>query len=184
MPDASRGRPRRGDSTSALVDPADLPPPPSRTNLDQLILRAFYWVDEGLQRNLRQRGGPAVTHAQSMIILTIGEGISRPSAIADRLGVSRQAVHQGLQQLVQIGIIELIPDPNDGRAKIAVLSSTGEPIFSKGRSILRELEQELGRRIGSRALKQLRNALELDWGEPADLGAPKPRRPGRARSRQ
>ncbi len=66
-------------------------------NLDQMLLRAFYWMDESLQQNIRKRGGPNVSHSQSMIIMAIGEGITRPSAIADRLGVSRQAIHQALR---------------------------------------------------------------------------------------
>jgi len=82
-----------------------MPSSPEQTNLDQLLLRAFYWMDESLQRNLRAQGGPKVTHSQSMVILTIGEGIKRPSAIAERLGVSRQAVHQCLQELVKNGSV-------------------------------------------------------------------------------
>ena len=77
-------------------------------NLDQLIVRAFYWIDEGLQQNLRKHGGPTVTHSQSMIILSIGEGITRPSAIAERLGVSRQAIHQALRELTSVGLVPMM----------------------------------------------------------------------------
>ena len=139
------------------------------TNLGQLIVRAFYWVDEGLLASLRSGGGPEVTHAQSMIIMMIGEDIRRPSAIAERLGVSRQAVHQSLRHLTDIGIVELVPDPEDGRAKLARLSRTGAPIHKRARSILDELEIELGKRIGARCVANLRDALERDWGDPVKL---------------
>lgn len=141
----------------------------NKTNLDQLLLRAFYWMDESLQLNLRARGGPRVTHSQSMVILTLGEGIKRPSAIAERLGVSRQAVHQCLQELVRVGLVELVPDPEDGRAKIAKLSKQGKPVRLVANDVLFALEIELGKRIGKRNLENLRKALEQDWGDATAL---------------
>jgi len=139
------------------------------THLDQLIVRAFYWMDDSLQANIRKRGGPKVSHSQSMIIMAIGEGIRRPSAIADRLGVSRQAIHQSLRELIDIGLVELVPDPEDGRAKMAKLSRAGAPIQRMAYDILQELEVELGKRIGKRRVTALRDALEINWGEPALL---------------
>ena len=138
-------------------------------NLDQLFVRAFYWMDEGLQQNIRRRGGPSITHSQSLIIMSIGEGITRPSAIAERLGVSRQAIHQSLRELINVELVELVPDPDDGRAKLARLSKTGAPIQLMALEILGQLEIELGERIGKRRLHQLRSALEQDWGDPVDL---------------
>ena len=139
------------------------------TNLDQLVVRAFYWMDEGLQQNIRKRGGPSITHSQSLIIMSIGEGITRPSAIAERLGVSRQAIHQSLRELINVKLVELVPDPDDGRAKLARLSKTGAPIQRMALEILGELEVKLGERIGKRRLSQLRTALEQDWGDPVVL---------------
>ena len=134
-------------------------------NLDQLVVRAFYWMDEGLQQNIRRRGGPSITHSQSLIIMSIGEGITRPSAIAERLGVSRQAIHQSLRELINVGLVDLVPDPDDGRAKLARLSKTGAPIQLMALEILGQLETELGKRIGKRRLQQLRATLEQDWGD-------------------
>jgi DNA-binding MarR family transcriptional regulator len=136
------------------------------TNLGQLIVRAFYWIDEGLQSNLQISGGPEITHSQSMIIMLIGEGIRRPSAIAERLGVSRQAVHQSIKDLIDLEVVELVPDPRDGRAKVARLSRKGAPIHRKAQKILNKLEAELGSRIGNQRVASLRDILEKDWGEP------------------
>lgn len=139
------------------------------TNLAQLIIRAFYWMDEGLQQNLRKAGGPEVSHAQSMVILVIGEGVRRPSQIAERLGISRQAVHQSLRELVAMGLVELVADQEDKRAKVVKLSKTGMPKHLVAAEILEKLENALGTRIGKRKVKQLREALESDWGEPVEL---------------
>ena len=135
-----------------------------KVNLGQLVLRAFYWIDESFQRNLQEQGGPRVTHAQSMVIMTIGEGIQRPSQIAERLGVTRQAVHQCLQELIRINLVELVVDPNDRRAKIARLSAQGEPVRKMASRIFAELERELATRMDRKEVQQFRKILERDWG--------------------
>lgn len=141
----------------------------SPSNLNQLLVRAFYWLDEGLQRSLSTHGGPRVTHAQSMVILAVWEGVTRPSAIAEYLGVSRQAIHQSLRELVKHDVVELVPDPSDGRAKLVQLSKSGAPLREMASGILNDLESELETRIGKRHLSNLRDALEADWGEPITL---------------
>lgn len=137
-----------------------------KVRLIQLLLRAFYWMDEGLQHGLREKGWPGVTHAQSMLIITVGEGITRPSAIAKQLGISRQAVHQSLNEMVKMGILELVPDPEDGRAKRVRISDTASPMVQDARKVNASLEKELAKRLGADSVKELRKTLEKDWGDP------------------
>lgn len=141
------------------------PDKPYKNNLAQLLLRALYWVEDGMHTNYHRRGGARLTHAQSLVMMNIGEGIRRPSAIAERLGISRQAVHNSVTELNRLGLIELVPDPHDGRATIATLSRKGEPSRLLAIQVLEDLEEELARRIGKREAGQLRRALEKDWGE-------------------
>jgi DNA-binding MarR family transcriptional regulator len=141
----------------------------SASNLDQLLMRAFYWVDESLQRSIAEQGGPTITHSQSTVILAVWEGITRPSAIAEFMGVSRQAIHQSLRELVKLNVVELVPDPSDGRAKLVQLSKTGGPLREMASGILEGMESELEARIGKRRVKHLWDALAVDWGEPVTL---------------
>ena len=55
-----------------------------------------------------------------------GEGISRPSALARKLRVSRQAMQKTLADLEDKGYLKLVPDPDDRRAKHVRLSRTGK----------------------------------------------------------
>lgn len=139
------------------------------TNLAQLLLRALYWIEDGIEENYQRRGGDRLTRAQSLVMMNIGEGIRRPSAIAERLGISRQAVHQSMNGLVKLGLIELVPDPDDRRAVVASMSRKGEPMRMLAIEVLADLEKELGRRIGEREVATLRRVLEKDWGELAVL---------------
>lgn len=150
------------------------PKRPYRDNLAQLILRALYWVEDGMQTNYHRRGGAKLTHAQSLVMMNIGEGITRPSAIAERLGVSRQAVHASIRELNRLGLIDIVPDPEDGRATIATLNRKGEPARVLAIKVLEDLEEELARRIGKREVVQFRRALEKEWGEPPLFSMEKP----------
>ena len=142
-----------------LFDPAD-------TNLAQLFMRAFYWADEGLQNALKQKGWPTITRAQSLVFVNIGEGVTRPSDIASRVGVTRQAIHQTINELVEMGFLKLEPDPRDRRAKVVVFTETGAKIGGDEVDALQQIEQSLSSRIGGERVLALREALTQEWGDP------------------
>ena len=76
-------------------------------------------------------------------------------------------MHQTLEELVEHGFVELVPDPTSRRAKLVVLTPRGRRIVGDARAIFRELEDTLARQIGRKSVTELRHALEADWGAPA-----------------
>ncbi|MCG8314969.1 MAG: MarR family winged helix-turn-helix transcriptional regulator [Pseudomonadales bacterium] len=138
----------------------------SDTNLAQLLMRAFYWADEGLQNHLQSKGWPAITRAQSLIFVNIGEGVTRPSEIASRVGVTRQAIHQTINELIDEGFVVLEPDPSDRRAKVVRYTKLGEKIGLDAIQGLQRVEKALAEKIGAETVKALRGALVEDWGKP------------------
>ena len=136
------------------------------TNLAQLFMRAFYWADEGLQNALKKEGWPAITRAQSLVFVNIGEGVTRPSEIAARVGVTRQAIHQTINEMVELGYLTLEPDPKDRRAKVVVYTEKGEKVGGAAAHALKEIESSLSHRIGTDRVGALREALAQEWGAP------------------
>jgi DNA-binding MarR family transcriptional regulator len=128
------------------------------------MLQGFIWFDEGLQNYLRQQGWPAVTRAQSMVMVTVVLGVTRPSEIARILGISRQAVHATINGMVEIGLLELADDPDDRRSKVVVISEQGQKMREHARRASVLMSDELARRIGVQKLVVLREALAADWG--------------------
>ena len=116
------------------------------TNLAQLFMRAFYWADEGLQNALKKQGWPGITRAQSLVFVNISEGVTRPSEIASRVGVTRQAIHQTINEMVELGYLTLQPDPTDRRAKVVVYTEQGKEVGGATVSALREIESSLSNR--------------------------------------
>ena len=130
------------------------------------LLQGFYWFDEGLQNYLRSRGWPAVTRPQSMVMANIVLGVVHPSDIARRLGISRQAIHATLGQMVDMGMIELVEDPDSARSKIVALTKTGAAMRHDAQASMEIMAEELGRRLGAPALLKTAHLLAADWGPP------------------
>ncbi len=130
------------------------------------LLEAFYWFDEGLQNYLRQQGWSEVTRPQSMIIVNVVMGVTKPSEIARRLGISRQAVHTTIEQMVAMDILTLEHDPTDRRAKVIGFSKRGRQRRQDAQTAMKYLTKELARRIGAQNIENLRIAFAENWGAP------------------
>lgn len=129
------------------------------------LLQGFFWFDDGLQAHLRKKGWGHVTRPQSMVMIHIIGGIVRPSDIARNLGISRQAVHATLNQMVEMGMLEMRDDPHDGRTRIAALSRKGAAMQADANAAVEALSAELSRRIGKANVAALKKAFAADWGD-------------------
>ena len=130
------------------------------------LVHATYWLDDGLQAYMKSHAGLSLPRAQSMAMVYLTEGIDRPSDLAAKLRVSKQATQQALKALQKKGIIEMTPDPQNGRQKHVVFTDYGRKLGETAKQGLFELEAQLSQRIGVTQLKNLRSALNADWGEP------------------
>ena len=130
------------------------------------VWQAFVWLDEGLQNYLRLRGWPEVTRPQSMVMTNVVVGVTKPSDIARNLGVSRQAIHVTIRQMIDLGLLELVDDPEDRRSKIVAIGATGARMRESAQEAMRLLTLELRQRIGDAHVDALLKALAADWGAP------------------
>lgn len=128
------------------------------------LMRAFYWLDDGLQAHMRREVGFSLPRAQSMIMVCLSAGITRQADLARHLWVSKQAIHQALKPLVEEGLVCIDRDPDNGRQRIVRVTGRGEAMTEVARSGLEALERELESRIGERRLAALHSALDAPWG--------------------
>lgn len=135
--------------------------------LIDLLLRGYRWFEDGLLSRLEAAGWPEITRPHSLVFAHLDREGTRPSELARRIGISRQAVHQTVGELVELGLFELVPDPASRRAKLVVLTPLGRETVQSGYAIFQELEDALAERIGRTSVTELREALEADWGAPA-----------------
>ena len=147
-----------------------------RTN--QLIIalfQRFCWLDEGLQARLHDHGWPDVNRPQSMVMTNNVSGVVRPSDIARNLGVSRQAIHSTINQMVKLGIVQLEVDPADRRHMIVSLTDLGTRMREDAQRSMDALSAQIAARLGQDRFDALLAALEADWGENIERD-PAPRR--------
>jgi DNA-binding MarR family transcriptional regulator len=131
------------------------------------LLDAYYWMDESIQNHMLAAGYEPLSRSQAMIMINVAGGVRRPSDLARKLGVSRQAVHQLLADMDERGLVDLRPDPADARAKEVHFSKRGTGMHLVAVEAQRKVHEELEKRLGRKVLDDLTRALlNTDWGEP------------------
>jgi DNA-binding MarR family transcriptional regulator len=86
---------------------------------------------------------------------------SRLTELAERAGMTKQSVGEFTSDLEQLGYLERVPDPGDGRAKIIRLTDQGRRAYWIGRQLIDEIEHEWGERYGEERIAALREILEV-----------------------
>ena len=88
------------------------------------------------------------------------DGGSRLTDLADRAGLTKQAVGEAVAELQRLGYLERVPDPEDGRAKIIKLTQRGVDAALTGRRLFKEIEDEWAERYGEERVTSLRECAE------------------------
>jgi DNA-binding MarR family transcriptional regulator len=130
------------------------------------LLQGFEWFDEGLQSSMQARGWPRLTAPESMVMIRVIANIVRPSDIARSMGLTRQAIHITLNQIIKKGILELQDDPTDRRGKIVTFTNLGKAMRRDAQMAVKYCAEQLAARIGDEQMRNLGNAFAKDWGAP------------------
>lgn len=106
-------------------------------------------------------------HLPHMPVLQFpGPDGARPGELAERAGMSRQAMNQLLRSLEGFGYIARHRDPDDGRARVVRLTDHGRAAYAKIHDILRDIEQEWRTELGATSFAQLKALLIRVWESP------------------
>jgi DNA-binding MarR family transcriptional regulator len=90
----------------------------------------------------------------------------RPGVLADRAGMSKQAMNQLLRSLEGLGYLARSDDPDEARARIVRLTRRGRAAYARIHAILRDIEREWSAELGPRHFTQLKSLLLLVWKSP------------------
>jgi DNA-binding MarR family transcriptional regulator len=85
---------------------------------------------------------------------------SRLTDLAERSGLTKQAVGEAVAELERKGYLERVPDPRDGRAKVIKLTERGHDACLTGRRLFAEIEREWAEQLGEDLMAGLREAAE------------------------
>lgn len=90
----------------------------------------------------------------------------RPSALADRAGISKQAMNQLLRSLESYGYITRSDAPDEGRARTVHFTKRGRAAYAKALVILQDIEREWSTELGPKSFAQLKKLLFRVWDSP------------------
>lgn len=142
-------------------------------SLGHLLFRCARRFDEIAVGRVRARTGMDVRTAHTRLFphLPFDGGI-RPTELANRVGISKQAVGKLLDDLVALGVVERAPDPTDGRAQVVRFSEVGRAALLDGLAELARLEAELAEHVGADVVLALKAALRRVDGWLDDVPPP------------
>ncbi len=90
----------------------------------------------------------------------------RPGTLAERAGMSKQAMNQLLRSLEDLSYIIRSDAPEASRGRIIRLTKRGRAAYSKVHDILRDIEREWNSELGPERFAQLKELLFRVWKSP------------------
>jgi DNA-binding MarR family transcriptional regulator len=118
---------------------------------------------ESVQRRMLERlhshGFDDLDAAHLNVFQYPGPQGARPSDLAARLRISKQALNYLLGELERLDYLERRPDPTDLRSKRVVLTRRGSTAVGVIRTAVAEVEADWAERLGPKRFDVLRNLL-------------------------
>jgi DNA-binding MarR family transcriptional regulator len=127
-------------------------------SVGQLLFKAARLFNERAMARIKRRV-PTARLAHTALLPHVDLEGTRQTEIAQRAGISKQAVGQLVDDMVAMGMLQRVPDPRDGRAQLVRFTDDGIAELLAGIDVLDAIELELGGDIGAMLLDRLRRDL-------------------------
>jgi DNA-binding MarR family transcriptional regulator len=128
-----------------------------------LLRRPWETVQRHMLDRLHERGFTDLEPAHLNVFQYPGPQGAKPSELAARLRISKQALNYVLGELERLGYVEREPDAEDRRSKRIALTPRAVSAIGVIRDAVDEVETMWANQLGSRRFAQLRDLLlELD----------------------
>ncbi len=117
-------------------------------------------------RELNAAGFTELREPHMAVLQFPGPDGVRPGTLAERAGISKQAMNQLLRSLEHLGYIVRSDAPGARRARLIHLTRRGRAAYSRIHDILRQVECEWSDELGPRSFAQLKQLLFRVWESP------------------
>ncbi len=122
-------------------------------------------VQRHMLERLHERGFDDLDSAHLNVFQYPGPQGARPSELATRLRISKQALNYLLGELERLDYLERRPDPHDLRSKRVALTRRGTSAIRVIREAVGEVENAWAQQLGPKRFSQLRGLL-LELNQP------------------
>lgn len=142
-----------------------------RASVGQLLFRCARLFNDEALRRVHDRTGMPMRASHTAVFAHLDFEGTRLTDLAQRMGVTKQAAGQLVDELEAMGALERFSDPRDGRAKlIRFAQHHGEHGVLQGLAVLEDVEAELAATMPKGAMAGLQRRLVqlLEVLEPSD----------------
>jgi DNA-binding MarR family transcriptional regulator len=129
-------------------------------NFGRLLLNAFRFFEQGLMVRLHQAGYQEIRRVHLSVLRQVDFSGTRVTVLADRVGVTKQAISQFLSECEELGFLERRADPTDGRAKLVYFTAKGHEFMSNVKRVVQSTEREIVATLGANEVERLREGLK------------------------
>lgn len=136
-------------------------------DLGRLLMSAAAAVGRATIEALALEGHPGIRASHVALFAHIDPDGTTITALADRAGVSRQAMSMVVRELEPLGYIRTSPDPADRRAIRVTLTARGARFCDDATATSDRIAREWAESIGDRGMDELRAVLRI-LGGPRD----------------
>jgi len=130
-------------------------------HIGRLFLRAQRAYDTRAVEKLHARGHTRLTLAHTALLANLDTAGTRITTLAQRAGMTKQAMGQLAHDLEREGYIARAADPDDGRATLVTFTERGWQFLHDAYELKQEIEAEYAAVLGEPEMASLRAALTL-----------------------
>lgn len=147
--------------TDGQVDPATegLLGVPGAPPLPGLLRPLLDWYETRHLELMAQRGFDDVRRAHNAVFVFVPGGGIRLTDLAEAADISKQAMGELVDELVDKGYFERVSDPTDGRAKLIVWAERGQQAHRATMAVFSRLEQELADHLADDEYREIKARL-------------------------
>ena len=134
-------------------------PPPSSSSLALLLDPLFRWSDARLLDLLNASAFADLRQGFIPVFIHLPAEGGRLTDLAEKAGMTKQAMGETVEDLVKLGYLARFPDPKDGRAKLILRTEKGLQAHRVILDVFARIDRELSDMLGAFTLDSLRGSL-------------------------
>jgi len=133
-------------------------PSPDFIPLIALVHRLNRELQQDMVDEAARQGFPSKS-AYNYVFATLDRDGSRAARMAEQAGITRQSMGEVIRDMAEAGLVEMVPDPADRRAKLVIWTEAGITQGQRGFEHILELEEKFSQEIGEEDYATTRRVL-------------------------